>query len=135
VNSSVRWRQDRTETILKESKYARNHVLAVFVPILLYQIYIVFTAYKTSTALERLLLGLGAELPAITRSFLSSYKLFALIPAISLFVAIDIYRRTERTVLYFSIAIFVSLLAAFLMQAWINEAWFTPIFTLLEKIG
>ena len=119
---------------MEEWKELRKIVIALFVPVILYQIYVVVSIYRSAPVMTNLLSSLAAEPPIITRCLIRSYKFFAIIPVLSSFFAIDIYRRKASSVFYLATALSASLLMAFIIQAWANEAWFTPIFQVIEKI-
>jgi hypothetical protein len=80
------------------------------------------------------MIGLGAELPPITRSFVVTYPWWFLAPLICAALSMDILRRRQPPAAYVLVVVFVTMATGFVLQAWTNEAWFAPMLHLIRSI-
>ena len=116
-------------------RYQRGHVAAFLVPVILFQIYVAFAAYRNAEMLRDLITNAGVEAPVITLWFLNLYKAFPVVPVVSILAGVDLLRRDHPSIWHTSMVLFTSFLVAFVMQAWANEAWFLPLFQLIKAMG
>jgi hypothetical protein len=101
----------------------------------LWQLYVVLLAYRNAPIFRSLFSGVGGELPLVTRAFFASYKGWILVPALFAILSWDLLRRKDASLLYFALVLGASLLAALALQAWMSEAMFQPLFSILKAIG
>lgn len=101
---------------------------------LLWQAYVVLTAYRNAGTLRTLLAGIGGRLPAVTHNFFATYRFWPLVPLVFALLAADILRRPKASRLYFAVVLVAAVLAALFLQAWLNEAWFRPLYVILQAI-
>ncbi len=102
---------------------------------LLWQAYVVVTAYRNAATLRTLLAGIGGRLPAVTHNYFATYRYWPLVTLVFLVLSADVLRRPKASRLYFAVVLAASVLAALFLQAWLNEAWFRPLFVILREIG
>jgi hypothetical protein len=98
-------------------------------------VWVVVGTYRSAPVLGSLLDGLGTPLPDLTRALLATYRCWWLAPALSVALAIDVLRRPAPSLRYFSFVLAGILLLAFALQAWSHEAFFGPLFRIIEAIG
>ncbi len=108
--------------------------LALAAPVL-WQAYVAVTAFRVAKQLELLLAGIGAPLPFVTHSFLATHAGWILVPIVFLGLSLNILRRPNPRPLSLGVVLGSSLLAALGMGAWLQQAFFAPLFSILEKIG
>jgi hypothetical protein len=108
--------------------------LALAAPIL-WQAYVAVSAFRVAKELGLLLSGFGASLPFVTRSFLATHRGWIVVPVLFLGLSLDLLRRPHPRPLYVGAVLGSSLLAALVMEAWLQQALFAPLFSILEKIG
>jgi len=102
---------------------------------ILWQLYVVLLAYRNAPIFRDLFSGLGGQLPLLTRAFFASYRFWILVPVLFAVLSRDLLRRRDASLQYFAIVLGASLLAALALQAWMNEAVFQPLFSILKAIG
>ena len=71
----------------------------------------------------------------VTRSLLATYRLWIVFPLLSAALIADVLRRRTPSVRYFGLVLAAVILTAMLLQAWLYEALYSPLFTILEQIG
>jgi hypothetical protein len=101
----------------------------------LWQIYIVVVASRMAPVLEGLLAGLGGDLPTVTRSFLVSYRFFAVLPAATAGAAAVALRKETLHPWQSAALVAIALGATMALHAWTNEAFFAPVLGILRSIG
>jgi hypothetical protein len=102
---------------------------------LLWQLYVAVTAFLRVPDFEKLFAGLGGPLPLVTRSLLATYRLWIVFPLLSAVLVADVLRRRNPSLRYFGLVLAAVLLTAMLLQAWLYEALYSPLFTILDQIG
>lgn len=102
---------------------------------LLWQLYVVITAYRQAPRFEVLFAGLGGPLPLVTRSFLATYRFWGLLPLLFAALTVDILRRRNPSLRYFGLVLAAGFLSALVLHAWLYEAIFAPLNTILDKIS
>ena len=98
-----------------------------------WQFYAAVAAWFRGRTLRRLLEGLGAEPPLIARLFLVTYPFWILIPILftaGLLLWLRGGRRSSPVLL-----IIAAVAVALGLHAWMNEAWFLPLFQLIRQVG
>jgi len=113
----------------------RNALGGVLLAGLLWQIYVVFHVMRTTSTMQSLFSGLGAELPVVTTMFLSVYRWTFLLPIVSSGLALDLFRRPRPTPVHAVIVSMVVYGGGFGLLAWMQVAMFGPYFDLIHKIG
>lgn len=101
---------------------------------LLWQLYAVFLAVHEAPRFGPLLSGLGMEPPLITRAFFASYRYWVAIPAGFALLSIDLLRRHEPRIAYFSSVLAGSFGSALILHAWLQQALSAPLADILQKI-
>jgi hypothetical protein len=96
-----------------------------------WQIYAVLAAFRRAPILRDLLEGLGAVPPNLTRVFLATYPYWPIVP-VAFTVLVFRARNRERVPLAITIG---AIALALVLHAWMNEAWFLPILSLMERLG
>ena len=102
---------------------------------LLWQLYLVLTAFLRVPHFEKLFAGLGAPLPLLTRSLLATYRLWIVFPLLSAVLVAVVLRRRHSSARSFGLVLAAVLLTAMLLQAWLHEALYAPLMTILDQIG
>jgi hypothetical protein len=115
----------------------RQNVIAVIVfsAGILWQIYAVVLASRHAATFQSLFAGLGGPLPLVTRAFFASYPYWVILPVSFGLLAMDVLRRREPPLPYFAAVLAGTYAAALLLHAWVQEAFFAPLFSILHKIG
>jgi hypothetical protein len=109
--------------------------IATLAAALLWQIYVVVSAYRHAPRFATLFAGLGGPLPFVTESFLATYRFWGLLPLLSAALIADVLRRRNPSARYFGLVLTAVLLTGFLLHAWLYEAIYAPLYTILDKIG
>ena len=112
----------------------RGYVGISFAVVLIWQMYQIIIMFNYTPMLIKSLSGLGAELPVITRLYLSTYNGFVILPVLTIILAIDIIRRKSIPKAYAMIGFGVVALLTLIMQMFFSQATFAPFFMLVEKI-
>jgi hypothetical protein len=99
-----------------------------------WQVLTIVLAFRYADALSALLSGLGIDAPAITRSFLASYRWWIVAPVLAALLVADVARRSRPPLVYGSIVLVTSVVVALALHAWMNEAWFGVLFTIMAKV-
>jgi hypothetical protein len=109
-------------------------VIALAAP-LAFQIYAVVLAFRHAPTFRALFDGLGAPLPLLTRCFLASYPYWVLVPLAFALIAADILRRPQVSTSYFATVLGGSFAVALALHAWLQEAVYAPLYSILDKVG
>jgi len=112
----------------------RLTVALVLAAAIAWLLYVVVAAQRNAPEFLSLLIGLGNPLPTVSRSFFLSYRWWWLVPVLFALLAIDVARRPDPPPRYFAIVLAATLLSAFALQAWMLEAVYQPMNTILEAI-
>lgn len=99
-----------------------------------WQIYVVVTAIRRAPSFEKLFTGLGGPLPLITRSFFATYLWWWLIPVGFAILSFDVIRRRDSSLRYFTSVTIGAVLVGFALCAWLYEAFYQPLFSILDAI-
>ncbi len=83
---------------------------------------------------DKLLTGLAAPLPTLTRFFVATYKWWWLLLAPFAILAIDILKRSRPSLLYAVLVSGGTILCAFALCAWLLTAVRLPMDAILEAI-
>jgi len=102
---------------------------------LAWQLYAVVSALRHASAFRSLFAGLGGTLPPVTRYFFASYPYWVILPILFAVLSVDVLRRQNPPLPYFTAVLVASVASALTLHAWLYEAFFAPLFTILEKIG
>ena len=117
------------------SRRERIVTAAALATLLLWQGYVVIQAFRFAPNLERLMSGLGGSLPFVTRSFFATYRAWAVVPLAFAGLSFDLFRRKEPSEIYLVLLLVSGATTALVLQAWVHEAFFAPLFTILKAIG
>jgi hypothetical protein len=110
-------------------------VLAVLIPTIAWQIYLVFLLMRTAPAMQQFASGLGAELAPVTRAFIGFYPWSWTIPLFSALLGVDVLRRARISRAH-AVAVVVTVITlGFALHAWATEAWFRPMMDLMRAVG
>jgi hypothetical protein len=120
-----------------ENTTSRQRIVAIvaFAAPILWQMYAVVSAFRQAPALKKLLSGLGDEIPLVTQYFYALYPFWWLAPVIFAGLSLDVLRRHDPPLVYFSSVLVASVISSLVLHAWLYEAFFAPLFSVLEKIG
>ena len=115
----------------------RQNVIAivVFAAGILWQLYAALLALRHAAAFQSLFAAVGGPLPLVTRAFFASYPYWVILPISCGLLAMDVLKRREPPLPYFAAALAGTYGAALLLHAWVQEAFFAPLFSILHKIG
>lgn len=102
---------------------------------LAWQLYAVVSALRHAALFRSLFAGLGGPLPPVTRYFFATYPYWVILPILFALLSVDVLRRQRPSLPYFTCVLVASVVSALTLQAWLYEAFFAPLFTILEKIG
>jgi hypothetical protein len=102
---------------------------------LVWQAYVVTAAFRFAPRFQQLFLSLGAEIPPLTRALFATYRFWPAVPVLFVLLAIRAVRKTNTSVQYLAVLSFTSVLIGFVLQAWLYEGYFAPIFSLIKQIG
>jgi hypothetical protein len=110
-------------------------VAVVFGVPIVWQLYAFISALRHAPVFASLFAGLGGPLPLVTRSFFAAYPFWWVLPVLFTALSFDVWRRDNPPLPYFVAVLVASTVSALALHAWLNEAIFAPLFTILEKIG
>jgi len=110
-------------------------IAVVFGAPILWQLYAFISAFRRAPAFRSLFTGLGSPLPPVTRSFFAVYPFWWILPVLFALLSIDVWRRDNPPLPYFVAVLVASTVSALALHAWLNEAFFTPLLTILQRIG
>jgi hypothetical protein len=110
-------------------------VAVVFGAPILWQLYAFLSAVRHVPAFMTLFAGLGGPLPPVTRFLFAAYPYWWILPVLFTALSVDVWRRDNPPLPYFVSVLVASTVSALALHAWLNEAFFAPLFTILEKIG
>ncbi|MFY9826110.1 MAG: hypothetical protein WAM82_32390 [Thermoanaerobaculia bacterium] len=115
----------------------RQKIIAIvaFAAPIVWQLYAVVLALRHATLFKSLFAGLGGPLPLVTNAFFLAYPYWGLVPILFVVTSWDVLRRRNPPLPYFSSVLVASYAAALLLHAWLQEAFFAPLFSILQKIG
>lgn len=113
----------------------RPVVIGALLAALLWQVYVVLAAAVRVPQFSALFMGLGAELPIITRALFVFYRYWFTVPLIFLVISVDLLRHPERSPRYAGAMVFLAITAGFAMQAWLYEGCLTPLLQIGHAIG
>jgi len=99
-----------------------------------WQVLTIVLAFRYGGALSALVSDLGIDAPVITRSFLASYRWWIVAPVLATLLVGDVARRSRPALVYGSIVLVTSVVAALALHTWMNEAWFGVLFTIMAKV-
>jgi len=102
---------------------------------LAWQTYAVVLAFRNAPVLRSLLAAIGGRLPSVTHNFFVAYSYWPVVPIVFGLLSADVIRRERAPLGYFAAVLVASVISALFLHAWLNEAWFRPLFVVLQKIG
>ncbi|HYS52791.1 MAG TPA: hypothetical protein VER58_03375 [Thermoanaerobaculia bacterium] len=110
-------------------------LLAIILAIgIAWQAYAISVAMRFGPPLNNFMIGLGMQPNPITRAFIATYLWWFLIPLVCLLFSIDIVRRKSPPAFYAATVVVATLSGGFVLQAWTNEAWLTPLIHLMQAV-
>ena len=122
-------------TLARFPSRPRAALTGIFVATIAWQVYVVFTAFRYAPRFRNLFDALGAELPLITRSLVATYRFWIAIPAIFTLLAIRAIRNHDTSATHVGVLAGLSAGTGFVLQAWLHEGYFAPMFDLIRQIG
>ena len=93
---------------------------------LLWQLYVVGSAWFNASAMYELFQGLGASLPIYAEAFFATYRYWPLVSLLLVVLAIDVLRRAAVNSTYYGFTLIFILGTTLLMSVWSNESCFRP---------
>jgi len=120
--------------MFEQSRTQLIHSGILFGAGIIWQTYAVVLAFRNGPVMKDLMESLGVELPPLTQAFVITYKFWPSLPIISLIVATDILRRKTASNLYLFLGLTYTVGAALVLHAWLNEAWFLPLLSILKQV-
>jgi len=118
-----------------KSQQTRVFLVVVFGGLILWQVYLVIFNFRMANARDQVFTGLGVQVSTLTQLFISALSLGPAIPIVTLLLAADILRRKHLSTLYGVAALGVAIAITVAYQVAVMEAWFRPMFSLIEQIG
>lgn len=112
----------------------RAVLTGVFVAGFLWQLYVVSAAFRVAPEFLRLFSSMGAELPLLTRSLFATYRYWIAIPIAFAALAAHALINEKLSSAYVGILAAACILAGFVMQAWLYEGCFLPLFALTRQV-
>ena len=113
---------------------AKPIAVVVIVLATVWQIYLIALLFRVAPTMQHLLADLGAELSLPTRTLLGAYRWSPSVPLLSVLLTIDIMRR-RRVHRGHAVAVLIIVVGLSCgLHAWIMEAWFRPMFQLIEAV-
>ena len=110
-------------------------LLAIILAIgIAWQTYAISVAMRFGPPLAKFTIGLGMEPNPITSAFIATYLWWFLIPLVCAAFSIDVVRRKNPPASYATVILIATLSGGFVLQAWTNEAWLTPLIHLMQAI-
>jgi hypothetical protein len=120
---------------LKDSpRLVKAYVGVSFLAVCLWQLYLLVIVYLRTPDMEGMLDALGMDLPKISALFLSAYPYLLILPVITIILGLDLVRRKSIPFTYGLICFVFVVLATLAFQAWTVEAFYTPIFKIIEHV-
>lgn len=113
----------------------KTMIAVVFGLPIVWQLYAFISALRHAPLIMSLFASMGSPLPAVTRSFYAAYPFWWILPVLFTALSTDVWRRDDPPLPYFVAVLVASTVSALALHAWLNEAFFAPLFTILEKIG
>ena len=112
----------------------RITTIVVLATSLLWQLYVVVTAFRHAPDFRKLFAGLGGPLPSMTRLFFATYLWWWLVPVGFAILSFDVVRRRDPPLRYFAAVTGGAVLVGFVLCAWMYEAFYQPLFSILDAI-
>ena len=109
-------------------------IVALAAPIAWQVLAVVIVIWKTPV-FARLFAGLGTELPFTTQAFFAARPFLWLVPLAFAGLSFDVLRRRDFPARYFVVVFIAAILVALVMQAWMVQAMYAPMYEILDKIG
>jgi hypothetical protein len=123
------------ESSQTDSKQSRLFLAVIFGALVFWQVYIAIFSFRLASVRDRFFESLGVDLPTLTKLIISSLSFGPVIPIVTALVAADVLRRKRLSSVYGAVALGLALLVTAGYQAAIMQAWFRPLFSLIEQIG
>ena len=117
------------------SKTYRAHIAFARAAVILWQAYIAVLAFRSGSSLERLLSALGAEVATSTKIYLATYQWWVVIPVACAVLAVIAVRRLEKQPTVSLLLLATEVFAALALNIFWREAWFGPLFSLINQVG
>jgi hypothetical protein len=116
-------------------KRQRATTIVVLGAAIAWQVYVVVSAFRRAPDFQKLFTGLGGPLPAVTRFLFATYPWWWLIPVFFTILSIDVVRQRDPPLRYFAVVTGSAILTGFVLCAWLYEAFFQPLNSILDAIG
>jgi len=114
---------------------ARAAIIGAIGAALIFQVYVVVSAWWRVPEFENMFRGMGVEVPIVTRALFATNRFWFAVPLIFFIVAADLFRKPTRAAVYVGIVTFAAFAAGFALQAWLNEGCFAPVIQIIHKLG
>ena len=118
-----------------QRQQSRAFLSVVFIALVLWQTYLAFLNARMAGARTLLFDGLGVELSKMAQMVISGLSFGPVVPVFTTLLAADVLRRKQLSTGYGVVALAVTIAITLLFQVAMMEAWFRPIFTIIEQIG
>jgi len=113
----------------------RAVMIGVFSAGVVWQVYVVIAAFRYAPEFNRIFESMAVELPLITRALFATYRFWVVVPIVFAALSAHALISTRVSVWYVGALAFACVLAGFVMQAWLFEGYFTPLFAIVKQIG
>ena len=118
-----------------DSTSYRWHVATAHSAVILWQVYLAITAFRSGDMLSNFLHGMGAQTGAGISLFLLTHHWWLIVPIIFAVLAGMALRRIESNPRFSVIVLGAEVIVALALNIWWREACFGPIFSLINKVG
>lgn len=113
----------------------RWHVATAHSAVILWQVYVAITAFRSGDILANLMQGIGAETGGGVSLFLVTHRWWLIVPIIFAILAGMALRRIETNPRFSVIILGTEVIVALALNIWWREACFGPIFSLIKQVG
>jgi type II secretory pathway component PulF len=113
----------------------RATLTGAFAAAIAWQLYVAIAALRYVPRFSELFTSLGAEVPLPTRLLLLTYRGWVLVPVVFTVLAIRAVQNETSTPRSLGVLVAVCGFAALLLQAWLYESCFGPMFELVPQVG
>ncbi len=103
--------------------------------VILWQVYLAATAWRSGAVLEQLLHGIGASTGPGVTLFLATCRWWIVVPIVFAALAIVSVRLVETNPKFAVSVLAAEVIVALVLNIWWREAWFGPILNLIRQVG
>ncbi|HKO55534.1 MAG TPA: hypothetical protein VJ276_06610 [Thermoanaerobaculia bacterium] len=113
----------------------RGVLNGVFIAAVAWQAYVVITAFRYAPRFKDLFSGLGVALLLISVALFETYRFWPIVPLAFALLGARTINDPRSSPRRLGILAALSFAAGFLMQAWLYEGYFAPLFAVMGQIG